>query len=172
MKTQTTGCKRKREKNAYNSINSMTKKEIDFMIDFMLNNYIPHQKDKRYIDIGSRGYKCNLVPTMNGWKPKNFQIDCNRARKGLGKVLVHTIWWRFMNNYDLIPTDGSRELSHLDTKSKFIMCVLESHDLNESRKACHKFGWYKQLIGEDRARCPHWEHPCTGPLIKNVHYYE
>lgn len=41
----------------------------------------------------------------------------------------------------------------------------ESWEMNQSRKHCHLFGWYKTgwyttLEGVVRSRCPHWENPC------------
>lgn len=74
---------------------------------------------------------------------------------------MHALWYRLENQYAVIPY--GLELSHLDVDKKYIDCVLESTEMNNSRKYCHLFAWYKTKEGEDRPRCPHWENPCRGP---------
>lgn len=77
------------------------------------------------------------------------------------KELVHLIYWRQKNAYALIPSDA--HISHLDADHKILHLTSESAALNESRKHCHAFGWWRVDPLQGRPRCPHWEVPCTGP---------
>ena len=143
------------------TVNAMTVSQIADICTFMINNDISG-KGVRYVYQGDRGWKCNLAPTrkQNGGY-KYPQIDCNRWVPRAGKQLVHAIWWRYQNGGNTVP--AGTELSHIDRNPRYVECLAESHELNESRKYCHLFGWYKALPGEASPRCPHREHPCTGP---------
>lgn len=91
---------------------------------------------------------------------KHGQVDCGSV--GIeGKVLVHHIYWRYKNEYKSLPKD--LPISHLDAEPEVLNLLAESVQMNESRKYCHLFGWYKAQPDEDRPRCPHWENPCAGP---------
>ena len=149
-------------------VNSMYRDEIRRAVKFMKTTKI-RNRDRNYIeDMGWRGYICNLAPTRNGDGTYKYpQIDITRfgrnyARRRIlkGKVLVHALWWRYMNGYRKIPTN--LELSHVDASPKIILTVLETHEMNESRKYCHLNMWYKVLPGEQAPRCPHREYPCKG----------
>lgn len=152
----------------YQSANLLKKKEVKAAIKFMMTHRI--RGGLPYIEKrGFRGWICNLVPTKrrNG-SYKYAQMDCSRFTRHRGikvcKILVHVLWWRYINGGRKVPLDlDNCELSHLDSNPRYITTILESHDLNESRKYCHKFKWYRTLPGEERPRCPHREYPCTGP---------
>ncbi len=143
-------------------VNELTLEEINSIVEFMKKNVIS-QSGLYYIEPSDRGFhKCNLKPTKTAkGEPKYPQIDLNRFKKGLGKQLAHLIWWRYENRGALINSDLT--ISHCDANHQLLHLVQESRDANESRKYCHLFKWYKTKEGEDKPRCPHWEHPCTGP---------
>ena len=64
------------------------------------------------------------------------------------KQLVHLVYWRKVNHYAKVP--DILHLSHRSANEYNVLCVAESRDLNESRKACHIFAW----------QCPHTYAPC------------
>lgn len=111
--------------------------------------------------------KCTLARTVTAkGNPKYSQTSITKflpatPDRKQEKALVHLIYWRFTNGYKLIPTD--LEISHCDADNSVLNLTAESKAMNESRKACHFFGWYKPMEGESRPRCPHRECPCTGP---------
>jgi hypothetical protein len=119
-------------------------------------------KQKRQLYPGPRGLVCNLKPNKPGGYP---QVDCKLVTRGrvTTKVLVHHIVWRHRTQLD-IDSSPLLHISHLDADKAYVEAVQESAAMNESRKYCHLFGWYARLKGDDRARCPHFEHPCSGPL--------
>jgi len=134
-------------------VNSFTKEQLQQLVDTMQakGQLIPH-----------RGMmKCTLAVTKDAkGNDKYAQVDTTFIGTP-GKQLVHMIYWRWANNGALI--DENLTISHVDADHKVMSLTQESRDLNESRKYCHLFGWYKPKPGEDRPRCPHWEIPCTGP---------
>jgi hypothetical protein len=75
-------------------VNSMTAEEILRAVNYMKNNLINNKRGVPYISKNPRGWICNLKATKkkNG-EYKYPQFDCNRIRKGLGKILVHAIWY-------------------------------------------------------------------------------
>jgi hypothetical protein len=110
-------------------------------------------------------YKCTMAATKDEkGNPKHPQCTIPKhlsPEKKQNKQLVHLLYYRKFNKGAPIPTD--LHISHLDADQQVLNLTAESRDVNESRKYCHLFGWYKTLPGEDRPRCPHWEDPCTGP---------
>lgn len=90
-----------------------------------------------------------------------YRKDCNQFHAGIGKVLVHHLVWRHRTGALVDPLS---HISHIDADKRYVECVQESREMNESRKFCHLFGWYATLTGEETPRCPHRERPCTGPL--------
>lgn len=142
-------------------VNTISEEKLTEIITFMKTKSF---NGKKYIEKKERGWVCNLVPTKkkNG-DPKYPQFDISRFGFPKGtKVLVHHLFWRFQNN-SLVDESATMHISHLDADPIYIECTQETVDMNESRKYCHLFGWYKTKEGEDRPRCPHWEVPCTGP---------
>jgi hypothetical protein len=147
------------------TVNSLNKEQLEEIVKYMKTNTFPKKgKTVRYVEQRERGWFCNLecTQTMDG-DPKYPQLDLNRFEfPGItGKHLVHLIWWRWENNGANIA-DGSH-ISHVDKEPGYLALTQESVEMNESRKYCHRFGWYKKKQGEDRPRCPHWDKPCTGP---------
>jgi hypothetical protein len=147
-------------------VNQLTRRQVKLICRHLQNDtFKVRGKNERikYLEFGLRGIICNLAPTRNrrgGYKYP--QIDISRWTGRSGKVLVHAVWWRFVNNYKLI--DPNLELSHLDANPKYIDTVLESAEMNESRKSCHLFKWYLKTDENYRPLCPHrMNHPCTGP---------
>jgi len=117
------------------------------------------------LEESDRGWICNLAATKTTKGDFKYpQIDLTRFQipgvKTKQKVLVHHLFWCYKFEEYI---DANLHISHLDKECRYVECVQESKDLNESRKYCHKFGWYKKKEDEDRPRCPHWEQPCTGP---------
>lgn len=107
---------------------------------------------------GNRKFEKSLYVTTG--ENKHGQVDLGPI--GLKKkALVHLIFWRFQNDFKQIPE--KEHISHVDAEPEVLHLVSESPQMNESRKYCHLFKWYKTLPGEPRPRCPHWECPCTGP---------
>jgi len=111
-------------------------------------------------------YRCSLAATKDAkGNPKHPQCTITKhaplPEGQQHKQLVHLIWYRYVNEGAMIPDD--QHISHLDADQQVLHLTAETRELNESRKYCHLFGWYKNLPGEDRPRCPHWENPCTGP---------
>jgi hypothetical protein len=148
------------------SVNDLTPRQVKLICQHLQNDTfkVRNQNERKpYLEFGRRGIICNLAPTRNkkgGYKYP--QIDITKWWGGRkGKVLVHAVWWRYLNRYQKI--DPNMELSHLDANPKYIETVLETVEMNESRKFCHYFKWYLKIPGEDRPRCPHWENPCNGP---------
>jgi hypothetical protein len=144
------------------AVNQLSYQQIEEIVVYMktrnFDGYSP------YIEERPRGWFCNLQPTRSEkGKLKYPQFDLTRFRFGniKGKQLVHLIWWRFLNNGQLI--DPELDISHLDAEAGYLSVVQETREMNESRKFCHLFCWYKVLPGEDVKRCPHRENPCTGP---------
>jgi hypothetical protein len=148
-------------------VNQLSAAQIDEAWFFLLGNTFGGEP---YISEGNRGYKCNLVFTIDrAGNPKYPQFDLSRfGWPGIKfKVLVHHLYWRFENAHAVIPVGV--QISHLDQNKKYIHGVAETPAMNESRKYCHLFRWFdiQQLPGggfEDNPRCPHWEAPCTGPF--------
>lgn len=110
--------------------------------------------------------KCTLACTLDPkGKPKYAQTSITKYLPATGrsqeKALVHLIYWRYTNGYKLIPED--LEISHRDADHTVLNLTAEVKPMNESRKYCHQFGYWKAFMGESRARCPHKECPCTGP---------
>jgi hypothetical protein len=126
-----------------------------------LNDIVLRMKDKGQL-IPERGMlRCTLATTKDTRNNEKYaQVDTTFIGVR-GKQLVHLICWRWYNNGALL--DETKTISHIDADHKVMNLVEESWELNESRKYCHLFKWYKVLTGENRPRCPHWEIPCTGP---------
>jgi hypothetical protein len=174
----------------YQKVNQLTLDDLVKIINYMKStmirkwgsneNSVPYlERVKRYIAVGppdrwhkTKYWKCNLSPPMNkNGKVKYVQFAPSIAGvKTIGpgvKVCVHHIWWRYIHRGYLIPSESEGlSISHRDADIRVLNLVLETRDENESRKYCHKYNWYVRREGEDRARCPHWERPCTGPDSK------
>jgi len=132
------------------AVNLLSSDQIDKMIERMRNK-------GKLVDTGRGLEKSRYVVTG---PRKHGQVDCRYV--GLAKkVLVHQLYWRYKNNY--APINPELHISHCDKEPEVLNLVAESSMMNESRKYCHLFNWYKPLPNEDWARCPHWEHLCTGP---------
>jgi len=111
---------------------------------------------------GPRGLMCTLAPTVDArGRPKYPQKDVRSVTNGrvTSKVLVHHIVWRHRTR---AMVDPALDISHLDKDKAYVEATQEETAMNESRKYCHLFGWYK-IEAAGKKRCPHWEHPCTGP---------
>lgn len=140
--------------------NQLSKEQIENLVTNMIKSkYITmvQREDKQGRIVNY--YKSLYKTTGEG---KHGQVDTKNVG-GSGKVLVHHIFWRYLNGYQRIPIDDNMHISHLDAEPEVQNLVLESKDMNESRKYCHMFGWYQKRSNEPTPRCPHWEHPCTGP---------
>jgi hypothetical protein len=147
----------KQQKAEHGSLaNSLTKDQIDKIIDNMRvkGKLVPVERSKKF-------YEKALYKTTG--KDKHCQVDITSliGAKSTTKVLVHHVYWRYKNNYETLPK--GLHISHLDAEPEVQHLTAESREMNESRKYCHLFGWYKRLPNEDKIRCPHWENPCTGP---------
>lgn len=155
-------------------INSSSKKQVNSLSTSELNDvvsFLKHSTFRRgdqsfkYVECTPEGYwKCNLQPTKTSTgDPKYAQIDLERFAsiwgRHLGKQLVHLIWWRAHNNGQLLHPD--LHISHRSINTRTLDLIEETREMNESRKYCHLFGWYKPLPNEDKPRCPHWEAPCN-----------
>ncbi len=149
------------------AVNSLSQKELlDVMTHLKNSNFRRLNRIIPYVELTDRGWRCNLKTTRRPDNTNKYpQIDLNRFsnnwNKRLGKQLVHLIWWRATNDGALI--DPTMEISHRDMDSTILSVVQEAKEINESRKYCHAFNWYKCQPNEHSPRCPHWEHPCTGP---------
>jgi hypothetical protein len=143
-------------------VNTISEEKLQEIINYMKANSF---NGKKYIEKKERGWVCNLTPTKTAkGEPKYPQFDITKFGFPKGtKVLVHHLYWRYRNNGIQVDESTNMHISHLDADPTYIECVQESVEMNESRKYCHLFEWYKTKEGEDRPRCPHWEAPCTGP---------
>jgi len=133
-------------------VNSFTFEQLEQLVNTMLSkNQLVEYQGK---------LKCTLAVTKNAkGNDKYAQVDTNCVGKP-GKQLVHLIVWRWINKGAII--EENLTISHIDADHKVMHLIQESKDINESRKYCHLFGWYKTKPGENRPRCPHWEISCTG----------
>lgn len=146
-------------------VNSLTFEQLERIIEYMKSSLV---KGKPMVYEESGKWFCSLKTTKKqDGSPKYPQVALNvrhfeddASIHSLGKQLVHLLWWRWENRGVLIDED--RHISHLDARPGCLSVVQESREMNESRKYCHLFEWYKRKTGEDRPRCPHWENPCTG----------
>jgi hypothetical protein len=152
--------KQQRKADRASLVNELDDDQLDEIVKFLTNQINP-RSGQRYVYQTERGWKCTIVHAPK----KHAQIDLSRFQFGNPfdgkKALVHLVWWRWVNHNE--PIAIGSHISHLDKDGDYLECVQESKDMNESRKYCHLFGWYKPTNGEDRARCPHWENPCKGP---------
>ena len=147
----------------YSIVNSLSLLQLDKCMALLQT---PHRGRVRIVK-HVRGLQCTLKPNKVGGYA---QVDMRSLKSaGLteeqckGKQLVHAIYWRWLNKGLPIKTDGSTNLSHLDKDTSILNIIQESVSMNESRKYCHLFEWYKPLPGEQAPRCPHKENPCKGP---------
>jgi hypothetical protein len=146
------------------AVNALELKELDEIVTFMLVNKITGTESK-YVELREGYWRCNLKCTVDRkGQPKYPQIDINRfGFKVKGKQLVHLIWWRWETGGQLI--DPTQQISHRHYSSSVLSLVQESVMMNESRKYCHLFGWFKTFPEEDKPRCPHLENPCQGDCV-------
>jgi hypothetical protein len=144
-------------------VNSYSHKQVRAVAKHLVSDtYSRGGKKISYLQESSRGFLCTLKRTKDKrGKDKYAQVDTKKFTDNAKKVLVHHLWWRYKNDYQLIDPDQT--ISHRDADNRVLNLVQESYEMNESRKYCHLFKWYKPLPGEDKARCPHLETPCTGP---------
>jgi hypothetical protein len=150
------------------TVNSLSTTELAEVFSFLKEKSF-RRGDLRlpYVELTKHGWKCNLLPTrMPNGDPKYPQIDLSRFstswKKSLGKQLVHLIWWRATNGAALIQP--GTHISHRHEDPSILSLVQESKEMNESRKYCHRFQWYKHQVNDDRPRCPHWDSPCEGNI--------
>ncbi|KAF2071304.1 hypothetical protein CYY_007379 [Polysphondylium violaceum] len=145
------------------TVNSLTDENITIIIDYLLTTKI-YGSNTTFLEHSERGMVCNLVPHSNGF----HHICLNRFASLIGGVMmgkqcIEALYWRF--RYKGQKLEPGFTLSHLDVDKRIIECVQESITNKEFRKYCHHFHWYRQINNEDTIRCPHKEHPCTGPPI-------
>lgn len=159
-------------------VNYFTKSDIELIVkDWILNdnnfNYVPYGIRPMFGTIENYNtclFKDDLEPTKVNGHPqatisKNLKSllefdPWKGTEKDQVKVLRHLVVWRYMNNGAQIPQE--LEISHCDHDPTILNLIAESKDLNESRKSCHKFGWYKNNDSKDVLLCPHrYYHPCT-----------
>lgn len=143
-------------------VNELTLAQLQKIVNFMkTSTYTRKGVQMHYLVPVGEYHKCTLVCTKD--KKGNYkypQIDLNRF--GIpGKQLVHLIYWRWINEGEKINDELT--ISHCDADHTVLHLVQESVQFNESRKHCHLLKWWKAHPGEGRARCPHWENPCSGP---------
>lgn len=146
-------------------INSLTNQQVVEICQHLMRSTFTRNKERvPYLSRTERGWRCNLAATKdsNG-EPKYPMFSINRWLKGQ-RVLVHLLWWRYENLGKLVDPDQT--ISHLDVDRTILRLVQEPRELNESRKYCHLYKWYRPLPGEIQSRCPHKQNPCTGPFIK------
>ena len=112
---------------------------------------------KNFVRLESDDWLCTLE-TVGVGKHAQATIPASiRSRLSVNikqaqwKELVHLIWWRWENGGALIPAD--LHISHRHHDGRVLKLVAEDRLLNESRKACHSFGWYN-------GGCPHVYAPC------------
>lgn len=144
-------------------VNDLTMEQLTVIINTMkTKTYTRGGVRQPYLEQTPTGHwRCTLACTVDArGNPKYPQLDISYIKPGAGKQLVHLVYWRYQTRGQLI--DPSLYISHRDADSTVLNLVQESREMNESRKYCHLFGWYKTKPGEDRPRCPHWENPCTG----------
>jgi len=107
---------------------------------------IKRLEGKKHLVQSGRVIKCTLASA------KYPQVTL----QGTIKPLVHQVYWRYKNEFALIPE--GKEISHLSGHKNHIWpTVAEDPEVNDSRKACHSkhqaLGWAK------KGKCPH-EPPC------------
>lgn len=159
-------------------VNYFTKSDIELIVEDWINNdknfnYVPYGLRPMFGTMGVYNtclFKDDLEPTKVNGHPqatisRNLQslLDFDPwkgTEKDQVKVLRHLVVWRYMNNGAQIPQE--LEISHCDHDPTILNLIAESKDLNESRKSCHKFGWYKNNDSNNVLLCPHrYYHPCT-----------
>jgi hypothetical protein len=159
-------------------VNYFTKSDIELIV----KDWIENDNNFTYVSYGLRPmfgtmgvyntclFKDDLEPTkVNGHPQATIKRNLQPMLEfdpweGTGqdqvKVLRHLVVWRYMNNGVQIPQE--LEISHCDHDPTILNLIAESKDLNESRKSCHKFGWYKNNDSNNVLLCPHrYYHPCT-----------
>lgn len=143
---------------------------VDKLTLTQLSLIVAELKRSRKVTPVTRGdavyYRCQLAPTKDAkGNPKHPQCTITRFAplpdNRQHKALVHLIWWRWEHGGAQIPED--LHISHLDADQQVLHLTAERREVNESRKWCHHFGWFRTMPGEDAPRCPHKEQPCTGP---------
>ena len=158
--------------------NEFTKNDIKVLVDYWVENDGTFRKVPSYlrpdysfnpISYESCLFHDSLVPTKNAGHPQAtiprkladlFERDYWPDDEKQLKISRHLIVWRYLNDYEAIP-DGL-EISHCDHDNTILNLVAESHELNESRKACHIFGWYKKRDSKGELLCPHRNyHVCS-----------
>lgn len=134
-------------------VNEMKNSEVKTVIENLIQKGKIYQYKTLWI--------CSMVPNKeDGYAQADVTGSCKNGSKVTGKVLVHHLWFRYKNNYAKVQ-DGM-EISHLHNDTSILNVIEESWEMNQSRKWCHHFGWYKPLQGEQHPRCPHKENPCQG----------
>lgn len=98
-------------------------------------------------------YKLDADQTAK-WAPKST----NKKSSWLPRLPIHTVVWRWYNDYQQIP--GDKDVSHLTGQPRLLTpwtLIVESGNLNRSRAACHENGWYKEKKENCNQclRCPH-----------------
>ena len=151
--------------------NFFSDSDIDVLIGYWLGNdpkfnHCPYALRPEFGVMGrDSGYlfKDDLEPTKEGGHPQatipialrgvlDFDI-WEHTGKAQPKVLRHLIVWRYMNVGAYIPKD--LDISHCDHDHTILNLVAESRELNESRKSCHLFGWYRKTDANGQILCPH-----------------
>lgn len=151
--------------------NKFSDDDLDVLINYWLDNdanfnYVPYALRPAFGVINRHdGYlfKDDLEPTKEGGHPQstipmalqgdlhyNIWEDMNVRQP---KVLRHLIVWRYMNGSAYIPDE--LDISHCDHDNTILNLIAESRELNESRKSCHLFGWYKKTDANGQLLCPH-----------------
>lgn len=146
-----------RHASPHSAVNSMTRPAIEGTIETLLSKGRIYEVQRD----GCLFYKCGLATTgVNKHAQVTIPQEFRRPNDPQ-KVLVHLLWWRYMNDFNIIPE--GMHVSHLDADQQILHLTIESPALNESRKHCHLNGWYKVDPLRNTPRCPHWECCCTGP---------
>lgn len=138
-------------------INQMTQSEIKAVVESLLKRKYIYQDKKTLL------WVCTMVPNKNeGYAQTDVTGACKNGSQVTGKVLVHHLWFRYQNGFAKIK--DNMEISHLNKSANILNVIEESWEMNQSRKYCHLFGWYKAFPNEENPRCPHKENPCRGDL--------
>src|SRR4051812_23933896 len=82
-------------------VNSLNQEELRCIVRFLETaSYQRRGISIQYLEDTNRGFRrCTLAPTMSAkCNPKYPQLDIERFKPGVGKQLVHLIYWRHENN--------------------------------------------------------------------------
>jgi len=123
------------------------------------------------------GYVSHMAPNTKGKPqftiPRTFQDSRFRGKQ----VQIHRLIWRFENEFrsapdalshrfkpgvDVVTGEAIAPAKEGDANPVVGQTEDEDRELNESRKPCHRLGYWQQ-VRNGVVRCMHWP-PCTGPV--------